>query len=632
VTTTLVKRAPQARCYECGTTELKAACHHCGRAMCTTHTRGVVGTVDLPVTHEFAGMDLDKMAPLHCSGCDHIVKGHLWKPFGVAAAVAVIGLALVMVDVTTGLVLFLVGGSVAAAMFAVTRRRTDEARRTRPPLPVVPNIDLVRLEETLRGRLTLDTAGRYTTSVDPVRGRLVLDLTLGRPDRDRLDAYRRRFRLGAQDSVDLAAGFAMLRGPAGLEFIGGGARDTLIPLRSTTAEHPFFGAADSRAGAQWCVDMNHRLEVSPPVDAIPVWLTPTLAPGSDRRTLELEIQWQNFGSGDTRLTIDRVEALRLNVPVEWGTVERAGNLTSVGRATDADGQHTRRLEWIQPPIDDNTLTRRRFALSVRFEEPIRPTDVIRGELEVVFRGALSGVRRVDFFHPLGVIRPQNKAQEIRTTVLAEFELSLQGVRYQEVRSVPDPKKPNDSERQEDHEFDVIPDHETIIELTNALSEQGYYVKRVIENPPSSASRAGVVNRYWDVAGRRYRKVYPIDFHVTLTGEEVHRGDIRAHAGRTKVRLTTQGAYTSELMESQVEQEWDRLFDLVKETLEQRVGQTASPTSAHVPPTEPGPADHSRHEELRRRQDALLEALLAGRIQDETYREASARIERELGEI
>jgi hypothetical protein len=103
-------------------------------------------------------------------------------------------------------------------------------------------------------------------------------------------------------------------------------------------------------------------------------------------------------------------------------------------------------------------------------------------------------------------------------------------------------------------------------LTNAISEQGYYVKRVIENPPQIGAHANRVNRYWDIAGRKYRGVYPIDFHLIVTGEELYDGDIRAQAGTTKTTLTVQGAVANPTMEGQVEGVWEQLNHLIAETL------------------------------------------------------------------
>ena len=63
------------------------------------------------------------------------------------------------------------------------------------------------------------------------------------------------------------------------------------------------------------------------------------------------------------------------------------------------------------------------------------------------------------------------------------------------------------------------------------------LKRVIENPPQTGKRADVVNRYWDIAGRRYNRVYPCEFHLILTGEEVHDGQL-VLTGTTTTALST----------------------------------------------------------------------------------------------
>jgi hypothetical protein len=60
-----------------------------------------------------------------------------------------------------------------------------------------------------------------------------------------------------------------------------------------------------------------------------------------------------------------------------------------------------------------------------------------------------------------------------------------------------------------------------------LSDQGYYVKTVVENPrrPAQARR-----RVWDISGRRYNGVHPISFHIGLTGDEIE-GQKPQAAGR-----------------------------------------------------------------------------------------------------
>jgi hypothetical protein len=146
---------------------------------------------------------------------------------------------------------------------------------------------------------------------------------------------------------------------------------------------------------------------------------------------------------------------------------------------------------------------------------------------------------------------------------------LETIRYQAVRVVPD-RAAEDSDRDSyADEFAVVPGDETVIALTSAMSEEGYYVKHVIENPPRSGRRADLVQRYWDIGGRKYEGVYPIDFHIILTGEEVHGEGIRPESGTTKVRIVVKGSFTDRDMDTRISDEWKRLRELTLETLGRR---------------------------------------------------------------
>ncbi len=196
---------------------------------------------------------------------------------------------------------------------------------------------------------------------------------------------------------------------------------------------------------------------------------------------------------------------------------------------------------------------------------------------------------------------------------------------------------------------MIPNDEMVIELTNALSEN-YYVKRVIEHPPRSGGRADHVQRYWDIAGRRYDGVYPIEFHMVLTGEEIHRGGIRPIAGTTKITIVVQGAHTNDEMKDRIKGEWAALDELTRETMQALEARRPDVDDRGVPsgtaqngsfrPTHNGSsgpehngsswvgADPSRRR-LLERLGKLDEALIDGRISLEQYEEMRARAEQEF---
>jgi hypothetical protein len=176
----------------------------------------------------------------------------------------------------------------------------------------------------------------------------------------------------------------------------------------------------------------------------------------------------------------------------------------------------------------------RLTLSIQFEGQVNPEDEISGQLEAAMQGTLSGVTGVWLSNSLGARRGHTGEATIKTRLDMNFRLSLASIRYQAIRVVPD-RAAEDSDRDSyADEFAVVPGDETVIALTNAMSEEGYYVKHVIENPPRSGRRADLVQRYWDIAGRRYEGVYPIDFHIILTGEEVYSGEIRPDCGQGRL--------------------------------------------------------------------------------------------------
>jgi hypothetical protein len=244
--------------------------------------------------------------------------------------------------------------------------------------------------------------------------------------------------------------------------------------------------------------------------------------------------------------------------------------------------------------------------------------------------------------------------------------------------VPDESNKDDKDKHEPLKFPVIPNHNVIIKLTDGISEDGYYVKSVVEHAPfRDDSRTSVVNHVWDIGGRYYEGIFPVDFGIHVRGEEF-QGAAGPYAGDTTVQVTVKGSYATggnadRALKKVIEQKWVDLrakvadvFDSAKSAdsygvysppaasalgpviespaIGPSVGGRGpyAPPPAHVPPDviEPSvvtPASARMHDpdkaelkaDLLRQWKLADEALLIGRISDDAYRAMTTRIKAEL---
>jgi hypothetical protein len=199
-------------------------------------------------------------------------------------------------------------------------------------------------------------------------------------------------------------------------------------------------------------------------------------------------------------------------------------------------------------------------------------------------------------------------------VTVKFSISLDAIRYQEPWAVPRqsnaryereaaegklgggadgqdaPGGGNRYRKADEPFFGVIPDFDTVAELTSLISREGYCLKSVVEQDPQPGYESGgeVIKRVWDIAGRWYYGVFPIAFDVSLRGEEF-ANDPRL-PGKTTAVVTVNGTYANDTeltQRSMIEKCWDDLHEHVTSVLRKRaagVGGVASiPAAAESRP-------------------------------------------------
>jgi hypothetical protein len=594
------EHAPQARCGTCGSPGIVSVCHHCGTCLCQKHSRRAADAAGRPVSREFDGLGFDgkQVGVYHCAEHDHTVQGGLLIVVLIGACVAIAGAFVLIASIPAGLALLVAGAGVAIGFYLAHRRRLAAARMVRPALPVVPIWDLVSVQETIRGEIDLAADGTYTSVAAPAEGAVAVVMTLTRPDRERLSAYRAKYALAPDGPVEFSAGFAVLSGEVGLTYEPGHLEENRLVPGSTglafsgvVSGHPLFSTGRGRSAGQWTIRFPYRLHRGRAPRSIPLWIVPSLVPGSDRRILQVELDWAAFGAPrykDVRRYLEflQFEVIELDVPTDWGDVQRVEPAANAVISEHETGP-TQTIQWrlLSPALHDGT---ERTILKIRFEKRIGETDTVTGRLRASFTGSLSGITGARMYWPTGGGSPQQPEVSVAVEVQVKFSLSLNAVRYQAVRVIPDGD--SDLSRASVDEIPrVIPDHRTVIALTNKLSRWGYYVKRVTGHPPRDGGHANLANRVWDIAGREYKGVFPVDFHITLTGEEEYRcGGIHSTAGNSTARLAVRGSYVDEGMRMAVETVWEELHERVLKELSAQQGfapggDGESPGEGWMPP-------------------------------------------------
>ena len=707
-----IERAPELSCYLCGSTDIYSVCHHCAKPMCEKHSpfafrvAGKLARDQGPsaklASQEYGGLKLEtpQAAVYHCEEHDHAVSG-LGRLLAIGSAIAVLGLIVALFAALPGILILLAGAAVAGYdIYKMNQGRAAMATAT-PALPLFPHVRTARVVEELQGRVDLTESGYLSTAGD-VTGTLVLSMTHS-DWQERLRQYRRKHRITDDAPVNFNAGFAILQGPVGLNFTEAQPlileAGTGLWFRGRVSGHDLFAATAGRHEGDWSPTITYQLQDGRKPKTIPLWIVPSLVPGSDQRTLQIDLHWTPLSDGRSSLTetplddgrgpvIELFDRIQLSVPVSWGNMESAdpGNAATTA---PTQGENFRIIDWQQiPPKDpDHNYSqlreRRSRSLTIRFERPIPPQSTLSGRIEATFEGTLSGVTGIGICLPGGRQAERQLTPSAKTKVAVDFTVDLSAIRYQDDRVVPDENVADDEHRSRLDEFvGVVPSYGVITRLTDAISKDDYYVKSVIEHAPyRDDSRADVLNRVWDIAGRFYTGVFPIDFDIHVRGEEI-QGASGVYAGKSAVQVTVKGSYATGgnadgRLRDRIENKWDDLHGKVVKVfsesaamayaawaptgadnpLEQpaavAVGEVVEPAAIErgvdvepLPPAEivrsvtVPPSDiradaqdkAERKADLRRQWEIADEAVMTGRVSENVYRDIVTRIKTELRDL
>ncbi|KAA3657620.1 MAG: hypothetical protein DWQ04_27530 [Chloroflexi bacterium] len=204
---------------------------------------------------------------------------------------------------------------------------------------------------------------------------------------------------------------------------------------------------------------------------------------------------------------------------------------------------------------------------VRFERGIDPSMRLKGHLIAHVNTTFSGIDKLQFFDPLGYkVNDVDYIKKIKSEIKVEFTLDLGSLYVTEHYS---PKIDKII-----REGSVIPDHRIVNTLIKYLiKDDTTYIQRVVENPAqTNQTNAKIQNRFWDIAGREYNGVYPIDFHIVLSGQQEYIDRDSPDRGQAKFDVSVNATVTSDEMEEEVDGVKDRIIDLISHASDELRGR------------------------------------------------------------
>jgi len=268
--------------------------------------------------------------------------------------------------------------------------------------------------------------------------------------------------------------------------------------------------------------------------------------------------------------LERVEYLNLHLNPAWGAVQEAQPKIGVAPVSRGpDGVEVNVHRWKRPSLGRGNP--RWLDFTVEFENPLSDQDWFEGDFQLILKGGLSDLDIVGWYNALGYPTPPQTVSEI-TQISGSFKLAIATFSY--------PEEVN--EKVKVQKAGPIPDYRLTTALAGALASEGYYVKQIEENPPRvSRAHAYVYQRSWDVKGRRYWGLQPVDFHLVIAGEEDYQGGNVPVWGNTQVEIAVQGSASNVALTQRVQATTVQIEDIVREELTKQTIDMSPPLITDV---------------------------------------------------
>ncbi len=556
-------------CHSCGSTDVHAVCHHCGRPLCRQHVAVSKGKEP---TIEFFGLRTDLNdpanfpAPIHCEACAHMVFRPNSTLLILGACVAGVGCLISMVRPMIGLPVALAGVGLAAFGWHRKRAAQAEYERRRPPFPVSGVTTEVSGSTRHEGYFEIGADGAVTSRLSTQDEDLRLHVRI---NEDECARIRGELKAEATE-IPVHAGFLLPVAGSQLRMgevvAGRGSGDGAIPLRLNLSAERLFNSAEDRVAMRLELPLASRAVAASQGVERCLAVVAGITPGSHQSSLELHFLTDiRHGLGDAG-EVESLDSIEIDVPSCWG------RLVAVSAEHSTTSEGTRTIDGMSEPCRTVRIQSlhmnqrgRPSAISLRFANSIQSGQWVSGRLLATLRSSRDGqpggaTVAGGTFQPWGAARDVTPLN-ITSRLHLEFRISTSPFRYQSIRVKPDPAGGRgvgiETETVEEGgpmRFPgVVPSHDTVIQFSRTLAATpDLYLRTLAESAPESGAAKGERVRRWKLAGRGYRGLVPIDFEVLLRGSDQSSGAAESH---TIVEVSVRGVHNSPELRDEIDSLW-----------------------------------------------------------------------------
>lgn len=556
--------------------------------MCETHSAAgselKAGEVDIEFDHlsEKDGARRPYGPVFHCHEHRHFVVEPIWcRPtYRQLLWAGLLGIALTFLGSGVGATLLALAGiaifslTVAGALARLLRRDavlSQLAARSSFAFPAVSTHVVISATERVRTTIRGAPDGTFETRTSAPEGSIATTLTLDPRALDLLAAHRTHLKAANTDVTSAHGGFLSVSGlsPFRLECGDGGASTdvralAILPLVAPIEEVAALSQSDQTVSSPSTWVTRHRYGVAPVLDSPPdhpepdFGMYPTVVTEGDHHSLRLVL---TFGQLDVE-SIDTL-SLRLGFPTsprDFVTIEPPAIIASPRRP--GDDNYVQLVEWKNPPIRraEHEIGFKTFYLSL--EESLPPLTSISGTVSMTLSGSLAGLEHVVCFDPFG--QPRESVPTIRSHYTLDFDLPIDHLLFQRT-----------TRRRSHASSSRFPTFENVAALLHDLAEGGVYVRHVIQSPSlPHQHRPDILLHYWDVLGRYYEGLEPMEIHLVVKGEAPKDPDVMSELDNTTVlELAIRGSFAGH-RDDPVDAVYERMTSLMSQTFSDAVWSTA----------------------------------------------------------